>query len=228
MPNQVGIRKVPAVQQPVLGLADLGQFAAALVAAVAATDKSPAVKTDNQTAKLPAVEAATVVLVKASAASTAGALGEQHWWEVAAGQEQLAWDWTVQMKQPVKHLEKHSVESMAVMLEVGQAIAQMAYSGQMKQVPWIVGPEAAQSVEQAPAEAVLAEHSAIVQGNSVVDQVAFAWLGSVGLPGDALVPWEGSCPRKHREPITRIYQFRWKKNHYDYSCTVCDEVGAPV
>jgi hypothetical protein len=28
----------------------------------------------------------------------------------------------------------------------------------------------------------------------VVDQVAFAWLGFVGLPGDALVPWEGSCP----------------------------------
>jgi len=58
--------------------------------------------------------------VKASAASTAGAFGEQHWWEVAAG---LAWDWTVQMKEPVKHLEKHSVASMAVMLEVGQVIA---------------------------------------------------------------------------------------------------------
>jgi hypothetical protein len=51
------------------------------------------------------------------------------------------------MKEPVKHLEKHSVASMAVMLEVGQPIAEMAYSGQMKQVPRIVGPEAAQSVE---------------------------------------------------------------------------------
>lgn len=185
------MREVPAVQEPVLGLADLGQFAVALVAAVAATDKLPAVKIDNQTAKLPAVEAATVVLVKASAASTAGAFGDQHWWEFAAGQEQFAWDWTVKMKEPVRHLEKHSVASMAVMLEVGQVNAQMACSGQMKQVLWMVGPEAALSVEQTPEEAVLAEHSAIVPGNYVVDQVAFARVGSVGLPDDVLVPWEG-------------------------------------
>ena len=190
------MRKLPAVQEPVQRVADLGQTAAALVVAVAEADKSPAVKIDNQTAKLPAVEAATVVLVKASAASTAGAFGEQHWWEVAAGQEQLALNWTVQMEGPVKHLEKHSVASTAVMQEVGQVIAQMKYSGQMKQVPWIVGPEVAQSAEQAPAEAVLAEHSAVVQGNSVVDQLAFARVGSVGLLDGALVPWECSCPKK--------------------------------
>lgn len=63
-----------------------------------------------------------MVLVKASAASTAGAFGEQHWWEVAAGQEQLALDWTVQMEGPVKQLQKHSVASMAVTQEVGQVI----------------------------------------------------------------------------------------------------------
>lgn len=185
------MRKLPAQR-----VADLGQTAAALVVAVAEADKSPAVKTDNQTAKLPAVEAATVALVKASAASTAEAFGEQHWWEVAAGQGQLALDWTVQMEGHVKHLEKHSVASMAVMQEVDQVIAQMKYSGQMKQVPWIVGPEAAQSVEYAPAEAVLAVHSAVVQQNSVVDQVAFAGMGSVGLVDGVLVPWECSCPKK--------------------------------
>ena len=66
----------------------------------------------------------------------------------------------------------------------------------MKQVPWIVGPEAAQSVEYAPAEAVLAVHSAVVQQNSVVDQVAFAGMGSVGLVDGVLVPWECSCPKQ--------------------------------
>lgn len=135
------MRKLP-VQKPVQRIADLGQIAAALVVAAAAADKLPAVKTDNQTATLPAVEAATGVLVKASAALTAEAFEEQHWWEVDAGQEHIALDWTVQMEGPVKHLEKNSVASMAVT----QVIAQMAYSGQMKQVLWIVGPEAAQSV----------------------------------------------------------------------------------
>lgn len=196
------MRKVPVVQEPVPGVADLGQFAAALVAAAAATGKSLAVKTDNQTAKLPAVEAATVVLVKAYAALTAGPFGVQHWWEVAAG---LAWDWTVQMKEPVKHLQKHSFASMAVMLQIGQVIAQMAYSCHMKQILWLAEPEAAQSVEQIPEGAFLAEHSAIVQENSVVDQVAFAWVRSVGSPDDALVPWEGPCPKKqspHYSDIT--------------------------
>uniref|UniRef100_A0A0A9CY38 Uncharacterized protein n=1 Tax=Arundo donax TaxID=35708 RepID=A0A0A9CY38_ARUDO len=51
------------------------------------------------------------------------------------------------MKSPVKHLETHSVASMAVSQEAVQVIAWMAYSVQTKQVLWIVGPEAVQSVE---------------------------------------------------------------------------------
>lgn len=189
------MKKLPAGSEPAQDVADLGYIAVASTVAVAEAEKQPAVKTGNWTAKQPVVEVITVVPVMAS---VAGAFEEQHQMEVAAGQEQLAWDSTVLMKVPVKHLEKYSVASVAVTQVAGQVIAKVSYSGQKKQVPWMAGPEAVQCVGYSPALVGLVEHQAFVQGNSVVDQVASVRIGSAGLPDDALVLLQGSCPKKQR------------------------------
>lgn len=133
-------------------------------------------KIDNWTAKRPAVGVATVVLVMASAGLVVGSFGVSHWMEVAVVQEQVAWDWTVQPKVPVERLRRHFAVSMAVTQEAGQVIALMLHSGQKNQAPR----------SAAPAD------SAIVQGNYVVAQLAFARVGSAGPLDDALVT--GLCP----------------------------------
>lgn len=71
--------------------------------------------------------------------------------------------------------------------------------------------EADQSVEQDPARVVPADYSAIEQGNSEATLVAFAKVGSAGLPDDGLVPWEeGSCPY-----VTNLAQlFGLTKSHF--------------
>jgi len=98
--------------------------------------------------------------------------------EVAVVQEQVAWDWTVQPKVPVERLRRHFAVSMAVTQEAGQVIALMLHSGQKNQAPG----------SAAPAD------SAIVQGNYVVAQLAFAKVGFAAPLDDALVTKKGLCP----------------------------------
>lgn len=62
-------------------------------------------------------------LVTASAGLAAVAFVVLNWMEVVVVQEQIAWDWTVQLKAPVERMQKHFAASMVVTQGAGQVIA---------------------------------------------------------------------------------------------------------